>query len=164
MTWMLSYWKPILIGCLILMCITFASQAKRQADRAEKAEKVSEEQRETITDMQRRQKSVAALDAKYTKELADAKATIDQLHDDVASGKRRLQLNATCPKQSAATGVDDAAGARLTDSAQRDYFTLRERIEVAGKQIAGLQEYIHQQCFNVKLNSYKSIARTPGMR
>ena len=44
--------------------------------------------------MQRQQQSVAALDAKYTKELADAKATIDQLHDDVATGKHRLQLNA----------------------------------------------------------------------
>ncbi|WP_410477753.1 lysis system i-spanin subunit Rz [Pantoea sp.] len=25
-------------------------------------------------------------------------------------------------------------------------FTLRERIEVAGKQIAGLQQYINEQC------------------
>ncbi|WP_337027195.1 lysis protein [Pantoea eucalypti] len=104
--------------------------------------------KDTITDMQTRQRDVAALDEKYTKELADAKATIDQLHDDVATGKRRLQLNATCTKQSATgtAGVDDAASARLTDSAQRDYFTLRERIEVAGKQIAGLQQYIREQC------------------
>ncbi|MGY3115740.1 prophage endopeptidase [Pantoea eucalypti] len=106
--------------------------------------------KDTITDMQTRQRDVAALDEKYTKELADAKATIDQLHDDVATGKRRLQLNATCPKQSAtATGtasMDDATTARLTDTAQRDYFTLRERIEVAGKQIAGLQQYIVEQC------------------
>lgn len=103
---------------------------------------------ETITDMQTRQRDVAALDAKYTKELADAKATIDQLHDDVASGKRRLQLNATCAKQSATgtSSLDDATSARLTESAKRDYFTLRERIEVAGKQIAGLQQYIKEQC------------------
>ncbi|WP_434774118.1 lysis protein [Pantoea agglomerans] len=103
---------------------------------------------ETITDMQTRQRDVAALDEKYTKELADAKATIDQLHYDVATGKRRLQLNATCTKQSAtgAPSLDDAASARLTDAAQRDYFTLRERIEVAGKQIAGLQQYINGQC------------------
>jgi len=71
--------------------------------------------KDTITDMQTRQRDVAALDEKYTKELADAKATIDQLHDDVATGKRRLQLNATCPKQSAtATGtasMDDATTA-----------------------------------------------------
>ncbi|MCJ7926459.1 MAG: lysis protein [Pantoea vagans] len=104
--------------------------------------------KDTITDMQTRQRDVAALDEKYTKELADAKATIDQLHDDVATGKRRLQLNATCTKQSATgtASVDDAATARLTDAAQRDYFTLRERIEVAGKQIAGLQQYIKEQC------------------
>lgn len=105
---------------------------------------------DTITDMQTRQRDVAALDEKYTKELADAKATINHLHDDVATGKRRLQLNATCQKQSTSgpASVDDAATARLTDSAQRDYFTLRERIEIAGKQIAGLQQYISEQCRN----------------
>ena len=103
---------------------------------------------DTITDMQTRQRDVAALDEKYTKELADAKATINQLHDDVATGKRRLQLNATCQKQSTSgpASVDDATSARLTDAAQRDYFTLRERIEVAGKQIVGLQQYIREQC------------------
>jgi prophage endopeptidase len=103
---------------------------------------------DTITDMQTRQRDVAALDEKYTKELASAKATIDQLHDDVATGKRRLQLSATCAKQSATgtPGLDDAASARLTDAAQRDYFTLRDRIEVAGKQIAGLQQYVKEQC------------------
>lgn len=103
---------------------------------------------DTITDMQTRQRDVAALDEKYTKELADAKATIDQLHDDVATGKRRLQLNATCAKQSTTgtASLDDAASARLTDAAQRDYFTLRERIETATKQITGLQQYIHEQC------------------
>ena len=35
-----------------------------------------------ITDMQMRQRDVAALDAKYTKELADAKAENDALRDD----------------------------------------------------------------------------------
>ncbi|WP_010245195.1 lysis protein [Pantoea agglomerans] len=104
--------------------------------------------KDTITNMQTRQRDVAALDEKYTKELADAKATIEQLHDDVASGKRRLQLNATCTKQSATgtSSLDDAASARLTDAAQRDYFTLRERIAVAGKQIAALQQYVKEQC------------------
>ena len=38
-----------------------------------------------ITDMQMRQRDVA-LDAKYTKELADAKAENDALRDDVAAG------------------------------------------------------------------------------
>ena len=46
-----------------------------------------------ITDMQMRQRDVAALDAKYTKELAaDAKAEII-LRDDVAAGRRRLHIS-----------------------------------------------------------------------
>ena len=43
-----------------------------------------------ITDMQMRQRDVAALDAKYTKELADAKAENDALRDDVAAGRRQF--------------------------------------------------------------------------
>ena len=42
--------------------------------------------------MQTRQRDVAALDAKYTKELADAKAENDALRDDVAAGRRRLHI------------------------------------------------------------------------
>ena len=45
-----------------------------------------------ITDMQMRQRDVAALDAKYTKELADAKAENDALRDDAAAGRRRLHI------------------------------------------------------------------------
>lgn len=52
----------------------------------------------TITDMQLRQRDVAALDAKYTKELADANATIESLRADVSSGRKRLQVAATCAK------------------------------------------------------------------
>ena len=44
--------------------------------------------------MQMRQRGVAALDAKYTKELADAKAENDALRDDVAAGRRRLHIKA----------------------------------------------------------------------
>ena len=35
-------------------------------------------------------------DAKYTKELADAKAENDALRDDVAAGRRRLHIKAVC--------------------------------------------------------------------
>lgn len=147
MAWTASNWKVIAAAALILLCTGMAKTASYYHGQFLTAESLAEERQETITDMQRRQNSVAALDAKYTKELADAKATIDQLQHDVATGKRRLQLNATCQKDTTATsGMDDAASARLTDSSQRDYFTLRERIETAGKQIAGLQQYIKVQC------------------
>ena len=43
--------------------------------------------------MQMRQRDVAALDAKYTKELVDAKAENDALRDDAAAGRRRLHTS-----------------------------------------------------------------------
>ena len=52
-----------------------------------------------ITDMQMRQRDVAAPDAKYTKELADAKAENDALRDDVAAGRRRLHIKAVWSSQ-----------------------------------------------------------------
>ena len=68
----------------------------------------------------------AALDAKYTKELADAKAENDALRDDVAAGRRRLHIKAVCQsvREATASGVDNAASPRL-NTAERDYFTLR---------------------------------------
>ena len=61
-----------------------------------------------ITDMQMRQRDVAALDAKYTKELADAKAENDALRDDVAAGRRRLHIKAVCQSVREATTLPPA--------------------------------------------------------
>ncbi|EPR2301250.1 lysis system i-spanin subunit Rz, partial [Yersinia enterocolitica] len=44
--------------------------------------------------------------------------------------------------------VPDDASARLTNAAERDYLSLRERIGIATTQIAGLQSYIRTQCLN----------------
>ncbi|EID1039436.1 lysis protein [Salmonella enterica] len=105
----------------------------------------------TITDMQTRQRDVAALDVRYTKELADAQNQIDALERDVATGRRRLFVNATCPavptgKSTSTARMDNAAGPRLADSAQRDYFTLKERVTTMQKQLEGAQDYIRTQC------------------
>ena len=65
-----------------------------------------------ITDMQMRQRDVAALDAKYTKELADAKAENDALRDDVAAGTSSVVTSAVCQsvrEATTASGVDNAA-------------------------------------------------------
>ncbi|UGS48308.1 lysis protein [Kosakonia cowanii] len=148
----MSKWKAV-AALLLLACVLSLAWAinhyrnnaidyKRQRDEATHNLKLANN---TIDDMKVRQREVAALDAKYTGELADAKATIDQLRDDVASGKRRLQLNARCSAPGT-SGMGDASSPRLTDAAQRDYFTLRERIETVTKQVGYLQEYINTQC------------------
>ncbi|HCZ8658860.1 TPA: lysis protein, partial [Klebsiella oxytoca] len=122
-----------------------ATKFKEQRDKATEQLSMANA---TITDMQNRQRDVAALDAKYTGELTDAKETIERLHSDVIAGRKRLQLNANCPANGATgtSGVGDASGPRLNDTAERDYFTLRERIETVTSQVNYLQDYIRQQC------------------
>ena len=100
-----------------------------------------------ITDMQMRQRDVAALDAKYTKELADAKAENDALRDD-AAGRRRLHIKAVCQsvrEATTASGVDNAASPDWQTplngiiSPQREVITMQ-------KQLEGTQKYINEQC------------------
>ena len=98
--------------------------------------------------MQMRQRDVAALDAKYTKELADAKAENDALRDDVAAGRRRLHIKAVCQsvrEATTASGVDNAASPTGRHR-WADYFTLRERLITMQKQLEGTQKYINEQC------------------
>ena len=103
-----------------------------------------------ITDMQMRQRDVAALDAKYSRELADARAENETLRADVAAGRKRLRINATCPgsvrEAPTTSGVDNATGPQLADTVTRDYFTLRERLITMQKQLEGTQKYINEQC------------------
>ena len=103
-----------------------------------------------ITDMQMRQRDVAALDAKYSRELANAKAENETLRADVAAGRKRLRVNASCSaavrEATGPTSVDNATIPRLADTAERDYFTLRDRLMTMQKQLEGAQLYIREQC------------------
>ncbi len=136
----------ILLSLLVVWHLTGKIADEQQ--RADAAEHKLQLANDTINDMQTRQRDVAALDAKYTGELADAQETIDQLERDIAAGRKRLRLNATCPENgtASATGMDDGTGPRLTDTAERDYYTLRRRIETITSQLTGLQEYVREQC------------------
>ena len=123
--------------------ITYKAQRDKKARELELANA-------TITDMQVRQRDVAALDAKYSRELADARAENETLRADVAAGRKRLRINATCSgtvrEATGTSGMDNATGPRLADTAERDYFTLRERLMMMQKQLEGAQEYIRTQC------------------
>ncbi|WP_263646408.1 lysis protein [Escherichia coli] len=144
--------KPLLLLVVLMvfggLVFWYQGEAEDERQRADAAERNLKLANDTITDMQTRQRDVAALDAKYTGEIQDAKASIDKLERDVATGKRRLQLNAKCTSSGAndTGGMGDASSPRLTDPAERDYFILRERILTVTKQVEYLQDYIRQQC------------------
>ena len=74
---------------LLIITVDNAITYKAQRDKNARELKLANA---AITDMQMRQRDVAALDVKYTKELADAKAENDALRDDVAAGRRRIKV------------------------------------------------------------------------
>ena len=139
---------PAVMLILSLVAWYYHGEYQGEKKRADDAEQSLSLANATISDMQTRQRDVATLDAKYTGELADAKKQLENLQRCVSTGKCGLHINAKCPANGTASapGVDDATGPRLTDTAERDYFTLRERIETITKQLTGLQVYVREQC------------------
>ena len=163
---LLKFWRE---GLIVLLLLALAGQQvrvsdekadhqKTKADHAkvlrDLADKTLKAYQAVVADDEARKKAVAALDAKHTKELNDEKAKLEKLRADVAAGRVGLRVNATCtpaagtdvPSAAGATSVVDATGPRLTDAAQRDYFTLRAGIETSRKQIEGLQDYVRDVC------------------
>ena len=104
----------------------------------------------TIADMQTRQRDVAALDAKYTRELADANAENDALRKRLDNGGR-VRVKGKCPAQDYTTStgsVGDAGTVELSDVAGRNILGIRSGIIRDQKALKYLQDYIRAQCLN----------------
>lgn len=103
-----------------------------------------------IADMQTRQRDVAELDARYTKELADAKAQNDSLKRKLDNGGRVL-VKGKCPvpattETSSASGVGNDATVELSPVAGRNVLGIRDGIISDQAALRTLQEYINTQC------------------
>lgn len=124
-----------------------ATEFKRQRDKATEQLSLA---KDTIADMQTRQRDVAALDAKYTKELADAKAENDALQRKLDNGGRVL-VKGKCPvsaaTQTAGTAsMGDDATVELSAVAGRNVLGIRAGIINDQKSLSVLQDYIRTQC------------------
>lgn len=104
----------------------------------------------TITDMQTRQRDVATLDAKYTQELADAKAQNDALQRKLDNGGRVL-VKGRCPvpastKATGSSSMGNDASVELSPIAGRNVLGIRDGIISDQTSLKTLQEYINTQC------------------
>ncbi|MBD2812348.1 lysis protein [Xenorhabdus sp. Vera] len=88
------------------------------------------------------------LDSKHTQELAHAKTEIDTLRADVAAGRRKLRIQATCPvrETTASSSVGNAGTPQFTETARQDYYRLREVMAANARQTKYLQDYINTEC------------------
>ncbi|EJQ5564567.1 lysis protein [Escherichia coli] len=146
-----------LVICIIV-CLSWAVNHYRDnamTYKEQRDKKVSElkQATATITDMQQRQRTADALDAKYTKELADAKAENDALRRKLDNGGRVL-VKGKCPVPSSsetsgasgASGMGNDATVELSPVAGRNVLGVRDGIIRDQTALRTLQEYIRTQC------------------
>ncbi|MGS8557259.1 lysis protein [Salmonella enterica] len=104
----------------------------------------------TITDMQTRQRDVAALDAKYTKELTDAQTRNTDLQRRLAAGGRvRVEGRCSVPTQTetaSTSSVGNAATVELSPGAGQNVLNIRAGIISDQAKLKYLQEYVRTQC------------------
>ena len=143
-----------LVICIIV-CLSWAVNHyrdnaisyKEQRDKNARELKLAND---TIKDMQIRQRDVAALDAKYTKDLADAKAENDALRRKLDNGGRVL-VKGKCPvpssaETSSASGMGNDATVELSTVVGRNVLGIRDGIIRDQTALRTLQEYIRTQC------------------
>ena len=147
------------IICAVVICLLvsmawainhYRDNAITYKDQRDKATKSLRLANDTIKDMQTRQRDVAALDAKYTKELADAKAENDALQRKLDNGGRVLvKGKCTVPATTQTTGspgMGNDATIELSDVAGRNVLSIRSGIISDQTSLRTLQEYINTQC------------------
>lgn len=148
------YWLQLLVVAVIGVLAFFVNHYRDNAitykDQRDKAAKNLSTANATIKDMQVRQRDVAALDAKYTKELADAKAENDALQRKLDNGGRVL-VKGKCPVSAAtqttgAASMGDDATVELSAVAGRNVLGIRSGIVSDQTALRALQEYITTQC------------------
>ncbi|HAT2734585.1 TPA: lysis protein [Citrobacter freundii] len=147
------YWLQLLvvvIGVLAFFVNHYRDNAITYKDQRDKATEQLSLANATINDMQVRQLDVAALDAKYTKELADAKAENDALQRKLDNGGRVL-VKGRCPvpastEAASASSMGHDATIELSDAAGRNVLGIRSGIRQDQSALRVLQEYITNQC------------------
>ncbi|MGK9420641.1 lysis protein [Salmonella enterica subsp. enterica] len=149
-----KYWLQLSVTLLIAVLAWTtdhyrdnAIQYKSQRDTASHSLTLANE---TISDMEVRQRDVAALDAKYTKELADAQNRNTDLQRRLAAGSRvRVEGRCTVPtttKTASTRRVGNAATVELSPVAGQNVLDIRAGIISDQEKLKYLQEYIRTQC------------------
>ncbi|MBJ9353568.1 lysis protein [Citrobacter koseri] len=140
----------LLTGALAWGVIHYRDNAIEYKKQRDKATEQLNLANATIADMQIRQRDVAALDAKYTKELTDAKAENDALQRRLDNGGRVL-VKGKCPvpastETTSSPGMGNDATIELSSVAGRNVLGIRDGIIRDQTALRTLQDYIKTQC------------------
>ncbi|EEF6843442.1 lysis protein [Salmonella enterica] len=149
LSWRLVIWV-ILISAPWWGVIHYHGNAVKYKDQRDTATHNLKLANETITDMTKRQRDVAALDARYTKELADEHAKNADLQRRLSAGGR-VRVEGRCSvstqtETASASRVGNAATVELSPGAGQNVLDIRAGIISDQAALRYLQGYIRTQC------------------
>ncbi|EOV8964957.1 lysis protein [Cronobacter turicensis] len=145
-----AWWQPLLFVAVVIIALNYRASLTKAEASLTKVNRELNLAKDAIADMQTRQRDVAALDAKYTQELADANAENDALRKRLDNGGR-VRVKGSCPvsattKTSGTSGMGNDATVELSDVAGRNVLSIRAGIISDQASLRVLQDYIRQQC------------------
>lgn len=147
-TYLVIFIAGCAIGALVNGWRLNADIAELKTVHSDKLRAISDEALKTQQSLQAEldanEKLWATAEAIQYRKLRDAEDKINQLRDDVAAGRKRLLVNATCPAGSdnvseteASTSMDNGAAPRLTEDAEQAYYDLqRQQARVTNQLLA----------------------------
>ncbi|WP_340618328.1 lysis protein [Xenorhabdus entomophaga] len=127
----------------------YYSEYQDKAEEYARLKRQHEEQIAINTTQQERIKQLHELDTRHTQELTNAKTEIDTLRTDVAAGRRKLRIKATCPVSETVTSVSVGAttAVELTGETGSTVLDIREGIINDRAKLRYLQDYVRSQCY-----------------
>lgn len=142
-----------LSAAVILALLLWVQIERSGRQAAEKEAQAAQAMLEQSEDAREQEKASAARTEKLAQtlqeQLSDAETLYDRAISDAIAGSAGLLIDADCPTvpdSSATTSESDAAGARLSQSAQLRVHRIRRDARRAEVMISGLQEYIRSEC------------------
>ena len=127
--------------------------AAHQADMSAIANAASTQVRQALDKQQAAEQARADIDARTTKEKANALAENEKLRADVAAGDRRLHIAGRCstsssnmPDPTSTARMDDGRAVELAGAAGRTVFDIRAGIIKDRAALKGLQEHVLGVC------------------
>ncbi|EFN7977742.1 lysis protein [Escherichia coli] len=140
----ISRLSPLVMLLLALVAYHYYGEYQDASTRASDAEDKLKTASATIITLETRQRELAVIDAKHTKELADAQAENDILRRRLSVGGR-VRVEGRCPPvpvDATTGGVGDGATVELSSVAGQNILDIRAGIISDQAKLKYLQDYI----------------------
>ena len=138
----------IVIACLAGLLLTAGWLLKNQIASNSVLKVQLSASQQTLQKYESQQKSVEAVDQKFTKGETDAKVADNQVNTAIRTRTIRLYIPTHCvpPSSSTPSGTDATSRTELEPAIAQDIIAITQRGDAAIRQLSGLQEYVRTVC------------------